>query len=75
MKPIVNGLTAEYKDRVEIAKLNIDNAKTAEMRVKHKFRVQPYFVLLDADGETVKSWSGHTEKVAFDEAFTSVLGQ
>jgi thioredoxin-related protein len=75
MKPIVNGLTAEYEDRVEIVKLDIDDPKTAEMRVKHKFRVQPCFVLLDAAGETVKAWSGYTEKAVFDEAFASVLGQ
>ena len=73
MKPIVNGLTAEYKDKVEIVKLNIDDPKTAEMRVKYKFRVQPYFVLLGADGEVVKTWSGYTERVAFDDIFAGAL--
>ena len=73
MKPIVSGLTAEYKGQVEIVKLNIDDPKTAEMRVKYRFRVQPYFVLLGADGEVAKTWSGHTDKATFDEAFAGVL--
>lgn len=73
MKPIVSGLTAEYQDQVEIVKLNIDDPKTTEMRVKYKFRVQPYFVLLGADREVVKTWSGYSAKAALDDVFAGVL--
>jgi thioredoxin-related protein len=74
MKPVVNGLEKEYAGRVEIEKLNISDPKTAEARTKYRFRAQPYFVLLDAEGEVVNTWQGYTERDFFDEAFAAVLG-
>ena len=75
MKPIVIWLKKEYSGRVDIVKLNISDPKTAQARAKHKFRAQPYFVLLDAEGEVMKTWQGSTEKGLFDEVFATVLDQ
>ena len=75
MKPIVDGLREEYRGSVEIEKFNIDDPSTKEARVKYKFRAQPYFVLLDADGEVVTTWQGYVEKGVLEEAFAAQLSQ
>ena len=75
MKPIVNGLTTDYAGRVEVEKLNISDPNTAEARVKYRFRAQPYFVLLDAEGEVVDTWQGYNERIVFEEAFDALLAQ
>jgi hypothetical protein len=77
MKPIVNGLQKEHAGRVETVKLNVSDPRTAEAKAKYTytFRGQPYFVLLDGEGEVVNTWQGHTEKAFFDEQFSAVLGR
>jgi hypothetical protein len=75
MKPIVNGLQADYAGRVEIEKLNVSDPSTAEARVKYRFRAQPYFVLLNAKGEVVDTWQGYNEEIVFKEAFDALLAQ
>jgi hypothetical protein len=75
MKPIVNGLQKEYAGRVEIVKLNVSDPRTAEAKAKYGFRAQPYFVLLDWEGEVVNTWQGYTDKAFFDEQFGAVLGR
>jgi hypothetical protein len=74
MKPIVDGLEGEYTDRVVVERLNIDDPSTSKAKATYKFRVQPYFVLLDGESEVVNTWQGYTEKEVFDEAFFPLLG-
>ncbi len=75
MKPIVDGLEQEYVGQVAIVRLDIDDPATAEAKATYGFRYQPYYVLLDADGDVVDSWLGRQDKGVFDAAFAAVLGQ
>jgi hypothetical protein len=75
MKPIVDGLEEEYAGQVSVVRFDIDDPSTAEAKATYKFRLQPYYVLLDADGEVIETWVGGKEKSVFVEAFAGVLGQ
>ena len=75
MKPIVDGLEQEYAGRVTFVRLDIDDPATAEAKATYGFRYQPYYVLLDDNGEVVDSWLGSQEKKVFDAAFAAVLDQ
>jgi thioredoxin-like negative regulator of GroEL len=75
MKPIVDGLEQEYAGQVAIVRLDIDDPATAEAKATYGFRYQPYYVLLDVDGDVVDSWLGRQDKGVFDAAFVAVLGQ
>ena len=75
MKPIVDGLEQEYAGRVAIVRLDIDDPATAKAKAEHGFRYQPYYVLLDADGEVVDSWLGRQDRGVFEAAFVAVMGQ
>ena len=75
MKPIVDGLETEYAGRVAIVRLNIDDPNTAEAKATYKFRLQPYYVLLNGEGQVVDTWTSGQAKTLFDEAFATVLGQ
>lgn len=75
MKPIVDGIEKEYAGQVTIVRLNIDDPNAAEAKVTYKFRFQPYYVLLDGEGQVVDSWTGRKDKSVFDEAFAGILGQ
>lgn len=77
VKPIVNGLQKEYAGRVEIVKLNISDPRAAEAKAKYTytFRAQPYFDLLNREGEVVNTWQGYTEGAFFDEQLGAVLGR
>ena len=72
MAPIVHGLEADYGDRVQFSYLDIDDARNDQFKQALKYRVQPHFFLLDADGNIVKQWLGRVsaEELAaeFDKA-------
>jgi hypothetical protein len=75
MKPIVDGLEQEYAGRVTFVRLDIDDPATAEAKATYGFRYQPYYVLLDVNGEVVDSWLGRQDKGIFDVEFAAVLEQ
>jgi hypothetical protein len=75
MKPIVDGLEAEFEGKVIVERLNIDDPTTDEAKVTYGFRLQPYFVLLDAEGQVANTWTGGQAAETLAEALTSVAGQ
>lgn len=75
MTPIVDGLEQEYSGRVAIVRLNTDDPANAEAESVYQSRYQPYYVLLDRDGQVVESWLSRQEKEAFDAAFAAIVGQ
>lgn len=73
MQPIVNGLEDEYGSDIEFVKINIDDPNSAAAKQEYGFRYQPYFVLVDGEGEVLQTWPGYTEAPLFEEAFATVL--
>jgi hypothetical protein len=58
MKPVVNGFEREFGDRVEFRRIDIDDAKNAEIVKKYKVSGVPVYVFLDGAEETLFSHSG-----------------
>jgi thioredoxin-related protein len=73
MKPIVHGLNAKYLDTMVFTYLDIDDADNDQWKQALKYRVQPHFVLLDAEGNIVKQWLGFVEEGDFVRAFDEAL--
>ncbi len=73
MKPIVHGLEGEYGQQLDFTYYNIDSADSQEAMRKYNFRVQPHFILLDANGEIVQEWFGMVAAEEFVTAFEDTL--
>ena len=72
MNPVVNGLQQEYDGRVTFTLVDIDDPNSKELKQKYGFRAQPYFVLLDGDGNVVKTWFGLVPVEEFRSAFDAL---
>lgn len=73
MQPIVHGLEQTYGDEIDFVLLNIDDPDTLEAQRQYGFRVQPHFVLVDADGEVITQWLGYNSANVFEDAFAELL--
>lgn len=73
MKPIVHGLEARYEDQIGFIYLNVDNAKTAELKKALDFQYMPYFVLIDSNGNIIQQWAGSVTEAEFVEEFEFAL--
>jgi thioredoxin-related protein len=73
MEPIVHGLEGEYGDQLNFVYYDIDAQESVEAMRKYNFRVQPHFILLDANGEIVQEWFGSVPEEQFVNAFEDVL--
>lgn len=72
MAPVVHGLEAQYYNQIEFSFLDIDDPATNPFKQEFGFTYQPMFVLLDADGATVKTWYGSVTTSEFEEFFALV---
>lgn len=72
MAPIVHGLEADWSDRIVFSYLDIDDPNTQSFKTALKYRVQPHYFLLDAQGNIVKQWLGSVKAEEFVAAFNSV---
>lgn len=72
MAPIVHGLEADWSARIAFTYLDIDDARTDTFKSALKYRVQPHYFLLDAQGNVVKQWLGGVKAEEFVAAFNSV---
>jgi thioredoxin-like negative regulator of GroEL len=73
MNPVVNGLEQEYEGRITFTRVDIDTPESRELKQKYNFRGQPYFVLLDPEGQVVDSWYGLVEADDFRSAFDALV--
>ncbi len=73
MAPMVHGLEAKYTGQVSFFYLDADDPATAEFQREYGFQYQPYFLLLDADGNILKRWNGYVSQEEFEAAFTEAL--
>ncbi len=70
MSPIVEGLQAEFGDRVTFTYLDIDDPATQELKDSLGFSMEPQFFLLDKDGHIVRQWSGPVTVEELRQALT-----
>jgi thioredoxin-related protein len=73
MAPVVDRLTGEYEDVVEIRALNVENDEEAA-RLASGFRVQyvPTFVFVDAEGTTVETLVGEVSEADLRDALDAI---
>ncbi len=73
MVPVVHGLEAKYAGQMDFIYLDIDDPGNADAKEQLGFRVQPQFILLDADGNAVQEWFGLVDTEEFEASFALVL--
>jgi hypothetical protein len=73
MKPVVHGLEAEYGDQIEFVYLDIDDKATAELKQQLNFKYQPFFVMLDGEGNVVETLNGSAGRADFVSAFDGMI--
>jgi hypothetical protein len=74
MKPVVDGLEAEYGDAIEFVLLDVDDPANDEAKRRFGYRFQPHFFLVDANGEIVEQWLGLVSEAQFRASFDALLG-
>lgn len=75
MRPVVHGLEDRYKDKIGFIYLDIDDRATEDWKQRLAFRGQPYYVLVDAAGTTLREWQGATDEAEFVAAFDRALAE
>ena len=66
MKPVVDGLTKEYKGKVDVVRVNVDAPTAAQRQLEKDFGVSaiPTFLFLNADGTVANKVIGETKEAA-----------
>lgn len=73
MAPMVHGLEAKYAGQVNFFYLDADDPATRDLQREYGFQYQPYFLLLDSEGNVVKRWGGFVSEQEFEAAFAEIL--
>jgi len=73
MQPTVRRLEERYAGRIIFTSLDIDDPRNAGFKTQLQFRAQPQWVLLDADGQVLKTWFGRVPEEDFAAAFDEAL--
>lgn len=73
MAPMVHGLEAKYAGQVDFFYLDASDPATRDLQRQYGFQYQPYFLLLDVEGNVIKRWGGFVNEQEFETAFAEVL--
>ena len=73
MHPTIEALEAQYGDTLSIVPYDIDDRANDAVKAQYEYRLQPYFVLLDARGNVVQTWQGFVDKDVLQGAIDGVL--
>jgi thioredoxin-related protein len=73
MAPMVHGLEAKYSGKIPFFFLDADDSATLDYQHKFGFQYQPYFILLDGNGQEIKRWAGPVTQQEFEAEFSQVL--
>jgi len=52
-KPVVDGLERKWKGKLEVAHVDVNDDKSAELTAKYGISAIPAFILLDGDGRVL----------------------
>lgn len=69
----MHGLESDFSDQIDFVYYDIDAPESADAMREYNFRVQPHFILLDANGEVVQEWFGSVPAEEFVAAFEKTL--
>jgi hypothetical protein len=73
MQPTVRRLEETHGGRIIFTGLDIDDPLNADFKAQLQFRAQPQWVLLDGDGQVLKTWFGRVSEQEFATAFDEAL--
>ena len=73
MRPVVNGLEADYGDKINFIHLDIDDPATEAWKTAFNYRYQPQAILLGSDGKPITQWLGVHEPNELREIFDTFL--
>lgn len=73
MRPIVNGLEAEYGDRIDFRRYNIITDEGNAWATAYRLRGHPAFVLVDERGQEQWRYVGVVPEEIMEGALTAVL--
>ncbi len=73
MRPSVRRLEETYSDRIEFDILNVDQASTNALAAQYHVTGIPMIVLLDAQGQTVKTLIGFQTDAQLEAAVALLL--
>ena len=73
MAPMMYGLESGYGTRINFIYLDIDDPATKRFKDQLRYRMQPHFFLLDANGSIIKQWQGYVEEQDLIAAFEAAL--
>ena len=71
-RPRVQAMEAAYWGKVDFVYLDIDDPANADVKSQYGYVAQPYFVILDADGNAIDQWFGFGGEEDFYNAFEKV---
>lgn len=73
MKPIVHGLEQQFDGKIDVLYFDVSDKNFEDVRKKLKNSGTPHFVLLRADGERVREWTGIVKESELRGALEAVL--
>ena len=73
MAPVVHGLEAQYSGKIGFTYLDVEDPANFDLMRKFNFRYQPMFVLVDGDGNEIKTWLGKVLASEFEAEFEKVI--
>ena len=73
MRPSVRRLEEKYSDRIDFHSLNVDQASTNALAAQYRVTGIPMFVLLDAQGQFVKTLLGYQTDEQLEAAVALLL--
>ena len=74
MAPVVHGLEARYRDRVNFVYLDIDDPATRPFKSQLGYLVQPHLFLLNGQGSPLNQWLGYTSEAELEAALLAAIG-
>jgi thiol-disulfide isomerase/thioredoxin len=75
MQPIVDALEQQYAGRIEVLRLNVDDASTQSKAIQFGVSGIPHMILLTAGGQKAAQWIGARPMEEIEQAFDQLLGQ
>lgn len=73
MRPIVNGLEAEFQDQIEVIWLDASVPANVELQQSYGLRGHPAFAVLDREGMVAEIFFGPQSETDLRAALTAVL--
>lgn len=69
----MDGLQAQFEDRIDFIGLNIDVAETLPVREQFDMVQRSTYTLIDAQGNVVQRWYGYLDQEVMTQFFNEYL--